>query len=126
MGDSKHRSGRIEPRIDSIHAAIRDVLKIGAEGAKPVGARAIAKAQICQPVQIEVLALRPGDLVTFAIHPAKAAAAREKDDELAGRIPPFQFARRGRAEKGALWSPDDRLHEQTETGAERERTSSPR
>src|SRR2546430_2102170 len=76
--EADRRAEGVEAGIYFIHPAIRDVLKIEAERQPPVVRSAEANASVNQPVQIEILPLAAADVVTLAVHPAEASAARKK------------------------------------------------
>ena len=71
---ARHRAHGVHPRVHAVHAMIRDMLKIGADGAAQPFLGEDSDARVGQPVEIEVLALRPLDLVALAVQPPDSPA----------------------------------------------------
>src|ERR1017187_590214 len=93
---AQHRPNRVQPRVHAVHAAVRDMLEIRANRAAQAVLGQEPHACVRQPVEVEVLALRPLDLVPLAVEPADTAAGREEQGAGAALVPPFQDSR-GRA-----------------------------
>jgi len=72
--ETDHGADGVEARVDLVHVAVGDVLKIDAGRPLPATEGVGTHSEIEQPVQIKILALGSLDFVSLAVHPAESTA----------------------------------------------------